>query len=318
VKRLPWILGVVVCPLAIGLPPGVARAEEGNPSVEGKKALEQAEDEVEPSDLTLFNFFDGWNENSTHRHRDAPDMALELVKTNFMEQEVRLDYYHQFPNGNTSWTGRDKIRDLVAYSFSRRLMLALYATYQWKEYSNQAPVNGPGFGVVARFQLVDTAESSYSFQFETEPPSTFNGTQTELEFILAGWNDLNFLVPGFGVYYSIEYDNYQGPPQSAGTPTNDLVYNLSIAKTWTSKSMPVIGQFTTFLEFQGDSNLTVVGPTNNGATSLVLMPGIRFWFLARHSLMATVDIPLNTPGPGSTNEVKFAAQFWATYIVNFF
>src|SRR5215471_2804127 len=64
------------------------------------EAAGHSAEEEPPPPLTLANFFTaGWNEDFTRRKSEdrAPDLALLRVQTNFMEREVRVNYFFE-PN----------------------------------------------------------------------------------------------------------------------------------------------------------------------------------------------------------------------------
>jgi len=264
----------------------------------------------QPSDLTLLNFFtDGWGDAWVHRHRHTPDMALLRVTTNFLEQEFRLDYVYTAVNNNPKVHDTQLANGLIAYAVDRRLMLEVITNYQWNQPPSGAPVNGAGGGAVVRLQLVDTATASYAFNYRVSFPNKGIGqTTTTMGYTLAGWQDLGAVLPvlgRFGLYYSFTYNNQLGTPKKGAT-LNDFSYALSIAETWTPASMPVLGNFTTFLEFAGTTPLD--GANTN--TTLSLTPGIRFWFLPKNSLMFGIDFPIVSNPP-------YSIAYRLTYILNF-
>ncbi len=292
-------LAVVGC-----MSPGLAKAEEEGATTRATRP------EAPVDDLTLLNFFEGWDQPWIHRHRDTPDMALLKVTTNFLEREFRLDYAHTSLNGNPKLRSQDLLNGLIAYGLSRRLMIELISTYQWNHGLPGASMNGAGGGALARFQLVDTAHSSYSAQVRVSAPNkAIGGTQTSLAYALAGWQDLHVLAPALGrlgLYYSLQYENLQGV-HKPGARTNDVAYDVSLAETWTRPATPVLGNFTTFVEAYGTTDLD---GSHAGRTIVTLTPGVRFWFVPENSLTAGVDLPLSHDPPAS-------AVYRATYILNF-
>lgn len=265
-----------------------------------------------PSDLTLADLLEGWDQAWTHRHRDTPDMALLRVTTNFLERELRLDYAHTTASGNPKLRSTDLGNALIAYGLSRRLMIELVTNYQWNN-GNGAPgasADGPGGAALVRFQLVDTAHASYAVQARLSAPNrAVGGTQTSLAYSLAGWHDLRPLAPALGrmgLYYSVQYENLQGAHR-AGARTNDVSYDLSLAETWTAPTTPGLGNLTTFVEAYATTDLDGGGA---GKTVLTLTPGLRFWFVPQNSFTAGVDLPLSHGAP-------LSAVYRATYILNF-
>src|SRR5262249_8843657 len=139
----------------------------------------------QPSDLTLQNFFEGWDEEWVKRPRPdtAPNMALLRVTTNFLERELRADYtYTRNVKGKANVEDSDFLNALMAYGLNRRLMLEVISNYQW----NHAPSSSPagdasgasGAGLV-RLQLVDTWKTSIDLQARLSAPNKGIGqTQT--------------------------------------------------------------------------------------------------------------------------------------------
>jgi len=262
-------------------------------------------------DLTLLNFFtQGWADPWVHRHRKTPDMALLRVTTNFLEREFRFDYQGtRHVNRNKKVQRIDFINGLIAYGVDRRLMLEVIANYQWNHKDNTNIVDGAGAAVLARFQLVDTEESSYAFQFRASAPNKGIGqTATTLSPSLTGWQDLDAAIglDRVGLYYSVTWDNLSGPV-AAGARTNSLGYDLSVAKTWTDRKTSVFGNLTTFLELFATTDLN--GPTPHH-TAVSLTPGVRFWFVPDNSLTFGVDFPVSYPHP-------YSEVYRITYILNF-
>lgn len=264
----------------------------------------------EPSDLTLSNFFtEGWNEGWEKRVTPggAPDMALLHVGTNFLEREFRFDYYNQHNLASDGTRTVQLLDGLIAYSFNRRFMLEAVSNYEWKDSRAGLDTSGAGTAVVARLQLVDVPGASYDFNFRTTfPVQGIHALQTTLSPALAGWNDLTSLgLKRVGLYYSIQEDTYAGPA-APGSKRNDLTYAISLAKTWTDPKTPFFGNFTTFTEFYGTTNLDGYDQT----TACNVTPGIRFSMGHGSVLMAGVDLPL-------TNPHDFTTTYRLTYILNF-
>lgn len=274
------------------------------------RAAEPAEHPAELEDLTLANFFDGWSQPWSHRHRSTPDMALLKVTTNFLERELRLDYVRT----DVRWSSKTKATDLanalIAYGLNRRLMVEVIGNEQWSEGWKGAPTNGAGSGALVRLQLVDTATQSWSAQARVSPPNRGVGqTQTSFTYALAGWQDLRALVPALGrtgLYWSAQLENLQGA-HKAGGRENTVSYDVSLAHTWTEPATPALGNLTTFLEAYGSTDLDGSG---SGKTVASLTPGVRFWFVPENSLMAGVDVPVSRGAP-------FSLVYRATYIMNF-
>ncbi len=265
----------------------------------------------QPSDLTLLNFFtQGWGEAWVHRHHFSPDMSLLRVTTNFLEREFRIDYVFTAANNNPKLEDTQLLQGLIAYGVDRRIMLEVITQYQWNVSATGAPPeNGPGGAALVRFQLVDTETASYAFQYRIGGPNRSIGqTTTSMQYALAGWQDIGALVHAlgrFGLYYSFQYENDLGPHKATAT-LNTLTYVLSFAETWTPMATPVLGDFTTFVEFAG---VTALDGSAAG-TTISVTPGIRFWFLPKNSVTFGIDFPLTT-------NPSYSVVYRLNYILNF-
>jgi hypothetical protein len=275
--------------------------------------------EGDPPDLTLWNFFSaGWDEEFTRRESEgrAPDLALLRVQTNFMEREFRTNYF--FQNNIHSKTNKN-LTDLdafLAYAFNRRFMLEVFANYQWLDTRTGHDLDGAAARLVGRVQLISTADSSYTFNFQVTAPNRGTGEhQTTFSYGMAGFEDLTKLgLYRVGLYGSFLFDSFAGP-HAPGARLNDVQYDITIAKTWTDPRTPLIGNFTTFVENFAQTDLD---GNNSGHTLVTITPGIRFnlgklpgiklgldnW------LMGGVDIPVSGPKP-------WDATYRFTYIKNF-
>ena len=304
------------------LPAGVSRAEDSAPEsavpaavvAEVPSGVLLPEGEAAPqhlSDLTIANFFtEGWNQPWAKRKRYTPDMALLKVTTNFLEREFRFDYVLTNVANSATLDTTDMINGLIAYGLNRRLMIEVISNYQWNNPIRGDTKSGAGGGFLARFQLVDTDTASYSFQTRISPANKGIGaTQTSLQFALAGWQDMHAVVAAlgrFGLYYSFQYENLLGS-HAPGVMENDISYDISFAETWTQPTTAVFGNFTTFVEFFGQSSLD---GANSGKTNITITPGFRFWFIPENSLSFGVDLPISSK-PAVHSVVR------ATYIMNF-
>jgi len=273
---------------------------------------------AQPSNLTLFNFFtEGWGEQWTHRETPggAPDMALLHVQTNFLEREFRFDYYGQHNLSNDSTRTVQFGDALIAYGLDRRFMLEVVGNYAWK---NAAPggtsSDGSSGALVGRVQLVDVPGSSYALNFRVTSPNegivpsgVQNNKDTTLFPALAGWQDLTSCgLKRVGLYFSLGEEEYVGPTK-AGQKHRDLVYDLSLAKTWTEPTVKCFGNFTTFVEFYNTTNLDGL---ETGANAANVTPGFRVTLFPKNVLMGGIDLPLNTPH-------DFNETYRLTYIINF-
>lgn len=266
----------------------------------------------QPSNLTFSNFFsEGWNQEWTKRVTPggAPDMALLHVQTNFLEREFRTDFYSQQNVGSDDHRQVEFLDGLVAYGINRRFMLEVVGNYEWKTSRTAGDdVSGAGAAAVGRLQLVDVPGSSFAYNFRVNTPNSgIKVNQTEFINSIAGWQDLTgFGLKRFGLYYSVQLDTYAGPA-AVGSEHNDLLYDVSFAKTWTDPDMLLIGNFTTFAEIYAQSFLD---GSKHGQTVVNATPGIRLTLGHGNVLMGGVDLPVSTP-------LAFNATYRVTYIYNF-
>ena len=263
------------------------------------------------SDLSIGNFFtEGWNQDWEKWRHHTPDMALLRVTTNFLERELRADYVKTDVAHSATTDSTDFVNVLMAYALNRRVMLEVIGNYQWNDRTNGTEVSGAGAGFLARFQLVENADQSYSFQARVSAPNKgIGGTQTSLQFGLAGWQDVHAWVPALGrlgLYYSFQYENLLGNHAATATK-NDISYDVSFAETWTTPSTKFFGNLTTFLEFFGQ---TFLDGASSGKTNVTVSPGFRFWFIPENSISFGVDFPVSHL-PAIHNVYR------ATYILNF-
>ena len=267
------------------------------------------------SNLTLGNFFtEGWGQEWEKRSTPggAPDMSLLHVQTNFLEREFRTDFSNQQNTGSNKTGHANLLNGLIAYGLDRRIMVEVVSNYQWNAARKGANSTGAGGALVGRVQLVDVPGSSYAYNFRiSEPNAGIGTTQTTVSNSFAGWNDLTGLgLKRVGLYYSLQENTYAGIGK-LGSKRNDLAYAASLAKTWTDPHVPVVGNFTTFLEAYGSSDLdgTVHASTFN------LTPGIHTKLGHdklghEHVLMVGVDLPIVHPLP-------FNVTYRVTYVFDF-
>lgn len=314
----------ILCVLAIGAAfgTGALRGEAGPdaaPSIEADAPTTDAAPPEKPehgqtrqlSDLSIGDFFtEGWDQDWSKWRHYTPDMALLRVTTNFLERELRADYAKTDVANSATTDSTDFLNVLMAYALNRRLMLEVIGNYQWNDRLSGPELSGAGPAFLVRFQLIENADQSYSFQARVSAPNKGIGqTQTSLTFGLAGWQDGHSWVPALGklgLYYSFQYEHLLGNHAATATK-NDITYDVSIAETWTTPSTKVFGNLTTFLEAFGQ---TFLDGANSGKTNVTLTPGFRFWFIPENSISFGVDLPVSH-APAVHNVYR------ATYILNF-
>src|SRR5262249_39694670 len=131
-------------------------------------------DSETPQDLTLWNFFSaGWGEEFTPRASGgrAPGPALLRGQTNLKERGGGVNYFHQHNINNSRRENLDSLDAFIAYAFNRRFMFEVLANYSWVDARDKIPdFDGSAARLVGRVQLISTANSSYSFNFQTISP----------------------------------------------------------------------------------------------------------------------------------------------------
>jgi hypothetical protein len=273
----------------------------------------------ELSDLTLGNFFEGWDEEWARRQRatGTPDFALLRVQTNFLEREFRANYFFQ---NNVNSKTKEELNDfdaVIAWGFNRRFMISITGLYQWSDNRTPPDTNGGAPGLTARVQLVDTESSSYAFNFRVVAPNAGLGqTQTTVSYGVAGFEDLAYWLglKKVGLYYSFLFDTLPGP-RAVGAAQDDVQYDVTLARTLLGPDVPLLGDFTVVLEAFAQTTLdgasagqTLVSLTPEVRFNLGTVPGLRFG--RDNWLLLGVDLPLAGPRP-------WDAVYRLSYIKNF-
>lgn len=259
--------------------------------------LQEARPHAQLTDLSLANFFsEGWSEPWTKRSRPdgAPDMTLLRVQTNLLVRSLRTDYFSERPLESSDERRVQFLNQLVEIPFNRRLMIALFGSYEWIDLRDGEDEDGGTWGGFARFQLIDTQRASYALNIRAAAPNDGLGDQrTTLSFALAGWHDLTPLgLDRMGLYWHVQEETFLGP-RSPGAKGNDLTTAVSLARTWTSPDA-LLGNLSTFIEAYAKTDLD---GRNAGDSVVTLTPGLRCTFAHRHVVMAGVDLPVSSPRP---------------------
>ena len=279
--------------------------------IAGNDAAQPAPASAPLSELTLWNFFsEGWDQDWAKRPHPGgnPNGALLRVQTNFLEREFRTDYTYLNSNAGAKTKDIQFLNALVAWGFNRRFMFEVIGNEQWNDFRGGGSESGTGGGALARFQIVDTTNSSYALNLRVSLPNEGIGEEmTTLGTALAGWEDLTrFGLKRVGLYWHVQEESFVGPGK-AGARRNDMTYAVSLAKTWTDPDVPWFGNFTTFVEAFGRTDLD---GSHRGRTAISVTPGIRITLGHGHVLMGGVDIPVSYPR-------NYNSTFRITYIINF-
>ncbi|MGB8166792.1 MAG: hypothetical protein WCF18_04830 [Chthoniobacteraceae bacterium] len=247
--------------------------------------------------MSLANFFsEGWSQPWEKRSHPngAPDLTLLRVQTNQLLRSLRTDYFTERPLESSGERRVQFVNQLLEYPLNRRLMLAVFGSYQWIDLRDGADECGGSWGGFARFQLVDTERASYVLNLRAAAPNDGLGDKkTTLSFSLAGWHDLTPLgLDRMGLYWHVQEETFLGP-RAPGAKGNDLTYAVSLAKTWTSPEA-ALGNLSTFVEAYAKTDLD---GRKAGRSVVTVTPGLRCTFAHRHILMAGLDLPVSSPRP---------------------
>ena len=131
------------------------------------------------------------------------------------------------------------------------------SAYEWENARGGGGSSGPSAIAIGRLQLVDIPGYSNDLNLKiTSPTVGFTHKQTTtISPAFGGWVDLTQCgLKRVGLYYSFGEETYVGPNPKAGT-RNDVIYAVSLAKTWTTRDVPVFGNFSTFVEFYNTTNV---------------------------------------------------------------
>ncbi|MGO9109490.1 MAG: hypothetical protein ACLP9L_09670 [Thermoguttaceae bacterium] len=253
-------------------------ADESQMAGDGESGYSYPAQQERSRDLTLANFFSaGWDDEWAKQERatGTPNLALLRVQTNFMEREFRANYYFENNAASSTTKNLTDFDTLIAWSFDRRLMLEITGAYQWTDPRTGVREDGGNPGLVGRVQLIDTESSSYSFNFKALAPNQELGvTQSTISYGVAGFEDLAYWFGAnrVGLYYSFLFDSLTGPV-AKGAKLNDIGYDITLAKTVTDPTTPLLGNLTFFVENYAQTDLD---GSHNGRTLVSITPGVRF------------------------------------------
>ncbi len=312
-RRISTHAAVIVALGLLGFVPSLADGLEKTMAFDVEKPLPlpSLAGQGEPlADLTLENLFSaGWSDRWAKRpHPDGtPDLTLLRVQSNLLLQSLRTDAYLENP---TSASGDKRVEyasPLIEYALNRRLMLGGFGTIQEVDKQAGGGRNGWTYGGLTRIQLIDREDASYAFNWKlTAPNRGLGDRQTLSGFALAGWHDLSPVgLSHVGVYWHVQEETLLGP-RTPSARQNDLTYDLSLARTWTSP-VRAIGNLSTFVEAYSKTDLD---GGHRGRTVITVTPGIRGTLGRHHVLMFGVDLPVNSPRP-------YDELYRVTYIFSF-
>ncbi len=271
---------------------------------------EGGEHKEEPSDLLLRDFFtSGWDEPFEERPREgrAPRFNLFKSRQGFLERIGFLGY--AYTNGQDGGgLNEHELSGGIEWAFDRRFQLGAESLYTWQRPTrpDSRRAEGLRWDFSTRLQLIDEADRAYNFQIHVvTPDNSLRASQTELSFALAGFEDLTetFGLRRVGLYYDVEYVSLIGPrlagpgPDDRG-PTGLLRYDVSAAKTFVGPTVPLVADFTVFVEAFAETGLD---GSRSGSTLVSLTPGLRFNPTGREEkawwVQAGVEFPLSGPRP---------------------
>ena len=304
------------------------KSEEPEFEPEEWEPEEEEEPEPEPEPLTLLNFFSaGWDKPFRNRSRfgRAPRLHLFTTKQPFLDREVR---------GNFNFLGNAEFGLANIYEvdfefeipFNRRYMIDVEPRYSWIQgRRGSRDVDALGLSLINFFQLVDTYDTTFNFQFGVTPPTEGLGIEveeeeseelqgqsepTELNFVLAGFQDVTHTLGWYrtGISGHLEYITLVGPNEPAESD-HIVTYGVSIAKTLTDPDSPMFRDFTVFVENFG---AVLLDGEESGQTNITLTPGFRWNFGQVESpwwFMTGVEVPVSSPREFDYT-VRFSIIHW--------
>ncbi len=124
----------------------VAPAADQNDFDKAGQDREAKKKKEDPPPLYLLDLFStGWDEDFTRRDSEdrAPDLALLRVQTNFMEREVRINYFYENNIHTKTQKNLDDVDYFIAYAFNRRFMVEVFGNNQWVDGRKVPDSSGP-------------------------------------------------------------------------------------------------------------------------------------------------------------------------------
>lgn len=277
------------------------------------KMKEETEEE-EPQSLNLLNFFSsGWDKPFRNRSRvgRSPRLHLFTTKQPFLDREARLNY-NFIGNGEFGLANLHELDFEFEIPFDRRYMIDVEPRYTWIDGRNGArDTNALGVSLISYFQLFDMHDTAMNFQFGVTPPTQGLGIEIEeepsealqggrepleLNFVLAGWQDL---TQSLGLYRTsvschVEYITFVGPNASSETD-HYVTYGLSLAKTFTEPDATRFRDLTFFIE--NFATIPLDGQIGGNPT-ITFTPGFR-WNIGTANdpwwIMTGVEVAVDNP-----------------------
>lgn len=278
------------------------------------EAHEEHEHEHEPSDLTLSNFGEGWNEKYEEREREGRAVRLPLfgVRKGFLTRELFLGYEGEF-NAEAGELDRHSAIGGVSLPLNRRFELAFEPSYSWLKRDDGSTASGARYLTTASVQLIDTHDTAVNVSLGVLTPNSIIATHTtELEFILAGWQDLGhrWAVSGhIGDILAVgprtqRFEVLEGEEiviEEEREAKNRLTYGAALAKTLTDPCASFLADFTVVAEAFGTTDLD---GTNSGRTDILAGAGAFFNLGSEKSpLWLSGFIATPVTGPRSSDAV---------------
>ena len=266
------------------------------------------EPEPQASDLTLGNFLSyGWTEAWTEPHEgpdDAPRFRLLRIQRAFWERELRLTYSYAF-DADQGRADEQEGEFELEMPVSRRFLIEIEGgVTDLKPEGVSSRTRASDLKIIPEVMLAEDRDTSFSSGLLVRVPAGGKAAEqgrTSLAPYLALWRGMGHRV-GLHTYVGAEFpiDGF-GPD----APIAVLQYAVAPAVTLTPKATPYFGNFTLFMEMNGESDLG----RGDARSRITLLPGTR-WRVIRDVWVAT-----GYEFPVKGNE--FTGRLWLSVYLDF-
>jgi hypothetical protein len=243
------------------------------------------EPEPHRNDLTIRNFLSyGWTEAWTEPDEgpaDAPRFRLLRIQRAFWERELRLTYNYAF-DADEGRADEQEGEFELEMPVSRRFLIEIEgAVTDLKPDGASSRTRASDLKIIPEVMLAEDRNTFFSSGLVVRVPAGGKAADqacTSLTPYSALWRDMGYRV-GLHTYFGAEFpiDGF-GPD----VPVAVLQYAIAPAITLTPKTTPHFGNFTLFMEMNGESDLG----RGDARSRITLLPGMR-WRVIRDVWVAT-------------------------------
>ncbi len=263
-----------------------------------------------PHDLTLRNFFSyGWTQRWSEPEEgpeDAPRFRLLRIQRAFWERELRLTYNFSFRGDKPSADEQEGEFELEL-PISRRFLIEIEGGAVGLRPDGQSwRARGADLVVIPEVMLAENHALSFSSGLFVRTPTggeAANQGRTSITPYLALWKDLGHRI---GLHTFAGGEIPLGGYESKA-PDAVMQYALAPTITVTPKEQPYLGDLTLFTEINGETNLQ---GSDNGATTVTILPGTRLMVLSGVWLAAGYEVPV-------TPTHQLAGRLWLSLYLDF-